>query len=256
ICTNEGNGRYATNMPDLHVAVMGMERIVRDLNSAAVILKLLGRFATGQRITQYVGFTHGPAACDGPKEVHLVIVDNGRTPILGSRYQEMLRCIRCGACLNVCPVFRLIGGQAFPGCYSGPMGSVLLPLQKGLKEAGEPARACTLCRMCMEVCPVRIPLTDLLLDLRNDLVAAGRTPVIERVGMYAASWIVQHPVLYRLTQKTIRFGFGPRSFEGWVRQLPSMAGKWTGVKDFPLPAEESFLEQRAREARRKGRGDG
>jgi L-lactate dehydrogenase complex protein LldF len=247
VCTNEGNGRYVVGFPRIYTAVMGIERIVKDLDSAAVILKVLARFATGQRITQYVNFTRAPGGGDGPEAVHLVLLDNGRSGILGTRYRQMLRCIRCGACLNVCPVFRYIGGQSFPGTYSGPMGAVLLPLQKGLDEAGQPSKACSLCRMCTEVCPVRIPLSELLLELRYDLVSTGRTGRLERLLMTAGAWVLRHPRVYRASQKLFRFAMKPRSHENWVNNLPSLAGKWTEAKDFPLPAKKSYLEERSDE---------
>jgi L-lactate dehydrogenase complex protein LldF len=243
ICTNEGNGRYVAGLPKVYLAVMGIERIVRDMASAAVILKLLGRFATGQRITQYVNIIGGPSAPDGPEHVHLVILDNGRSRILGMRYWQMLRCIRCGACLNACPVFRRIGGQAFPGCYSGPMGSVLLPLQLGLDRAGSTAKACSLCRLCDTVCPVRIPLSEFLLELRADLASSGRGTIQERAAMGLAAWIMEHPLLYRLSQRALRAVLAPLGRSGWVGRLPALPGRWTGVKDLPLPARRSYLSQ-------------
>jgi len=247
ICTNEGNGRYVAGLPRIYVAVMGLERIVRDGPDAAVILKLLARFATGQRITQYVNVARGPCAHDGPEQVHLVIVDNGRSRILGGDKWSMLRCIRCGACLNVCPVFRYIGGQSFPGCYSGPMGKVLLPLQKGLEIAGGPPKACSLCGVCGDVCPVKIPLPELLLELRNDLAEGGHGSVMERMGMKLGAWVFQHPLVYRLAQRVARFGLRPFGKEGWVEKLPSIPGEWTRVKDLPLPAKRSYLARRARQ---------
>ncbi len=247
ICTNEGNGRYVAGLPRIYVAVMGLERIVRNGPDAAVILKLLARFATGQRITQYVNVVRGPCGSDGPEQVHLVIVDNGRTGILGSDKWSMLRCIRCGACLNVCPVFRYIGGQSFPGCYSGPMGKVLLPLQKGLEIAGGPPKACSLCGVCEEVCPVRIPLPDLLLELRGDLAAGGHGSLTERIGMKVGAWVFQHPLVYRMAQRVVRFGLKPFGKEGWIDRLPSIGGEWTRVKDLPLPAKESYLSRAARQ---------
>jgi len=245
--TNEGNGRYVAGLPNVYLAVMGIERIVRDMQSAAVILKLLGRFATGQRITQYVNLVRGPSAPDGPEHVHLVILDNGRSRILGTRYRQMLRCIRCGACLNICPVFRRIGGQSFPGCYSGPMGSVLLPLQLGLDRAGSTAKACSLCRACDTVCPVRIPLSEFLLALRNDIARSGRGGFREKTGMSLAAWVMRHPYLYRLSQRALGAALGPLGRSGWVRRLPALPGRWTQVKDLPLPAKRSYLSQTMKE---------
>ncbi|MBU1701973.1 MAG: iron-sulfur cluster-binding protein [Candidatus Eisenbacteria bacterium] len=242
ICTNEGNGRFVTTMPQVYVAVMGMERIVQDIDSAGVILKLLAKFATGQRLTQYVNIMQGPGDDEGPRHVHLVILDNGRSRILGSRYRSMLRCIRCGACLNACPVFKQIGGHPYSGCYSGPMGSVLLPLLEGLKQAGDATKACSLCRLCNEVCPVKIPLADHIVALRSDMVKAGITDRLERVSMAAASRILRHPQGYRWGRKFMRSILRLRSHAGWVRDLPSIPGRWTREKDLPLPAPESFIE--------------
>lgn len=243
VCTNEGNGRYVMGLPRVYLGVMGIERIVQDADSAAVVLKMLGKFATGQRITQYVNIVKGPGAVNGPEHVHLVILDNGRNQILGTKYWKMLRCIRCGACLNACPVFKHIGGQSFPGCYSGPMGMVLLPLLMGLKKTGSLPKACSLCSICSEICPVKIPLPDLILELRNDLVRTGYCSILEKMAMAAGAWVLQHPMLYRLGQRVIRLGLRPASKAGWVKWLPSIPGQWTKVKDLPLPAKKSFLSE-------------
>ena len=176
IVTNEGNARMCTSMPPVHVAIMGMERVVGTWDELAVILSLLARSATGQKLTQYTSLINGPKRAgeiDGPTESHLVILDNGRSNILGTRYQAALHCIRCGACLNVCPVYRQLGGHAYDPVYSGPIGAVLLPLIKGTAEAGELAHASTLCGACYEACPVKIPLHDLLLRLRQDYAEEG-----------------------------------------------------------------------------------
>jgi L-lactate dehydrogenase complex protein LldF len=177
--TNEGNARMCTSLPRVHVALMGMERVVGTWDELAVMLALLGRSATGQKLTQYTTLISGPrreGEFDGPDESHLVILDNGRSNILGTRYQSALRCIRCGACLNVCPVFRQVGGHAYDPVYSGPIGAVINPLLRGTERAGELAHASTLCGACTEVCPVRIPLHDHLVRLRQDYAGeeAGR----------------------------------------------------------------------------------
>jgi L-lactate dehydrogenase complex protein LldF len=181
LCTvsNEGNARMCTSLPRVHVALMGMERVVASWDELAVMLALLGRSATGQKLTQYTTFLNGPrrpAELDGPDESHLVILDNGRSGILGTRYQSALRCIRCGACLNVCPVFRQVGGHAYDPVYSGPIGAVINPLLRDDPQAAELAHASTLCGACTEACPVRIPLHDLLVRLRQDYARedAGR----------------------------------------------------------------------------------
>lgn len=240
-CTNEGNARFVMTWPKVYVGIMGIERIVKNTDSLAVILKLLARFATGQRITQYTNFVKGPCLSDGPETIHLVLLDNGRSNILNSKYWQMLRCIRCGSCLNVCPVFRNIGGDSFPGTYSGPMGTVLLPLFKGFKETGNLPAACSVCGLCTETCPVKIPLHDFLLELRYDLSKTRYAGFIDKIAMSLTSWVMRHPLLYRLGQRFMRLVLLPFSRSGWVRWLPSVPGKWTKVKDLPLPAKRSFI---------------
>ena len=170
IVTNEGNGRVVTSLPRVHIAIMGRERVVETWEQFDVMLALLPRAATGQQITTYVNMVTGPrrpGETDGPDEFHLVILDNGRSDILGTEFQEILHCIRCGACLNVCPVFRQIGGHGYGWVYSGPVGAVLTPLLNRAEEAGELQDASSLCGACWEACPVKIPLQDLLLGLRR-----------------------------------------------------------------------------------------
>lgn len=258
-CTNEGNGRYVMEWPKVYLAIMGIERIVQDADCAAVILKLLARFATGQRITQYTNLVKGLSSMERPEYVHLVLLDNGRSRILASKYWQMLRCIRCGACLNVCPVFRHIGGQCFPTCYSGPMGTVLSPLLMGLKNAGTVPKACSVCGICNQVCPVKIPLTDLLYELRNDLAESKYGSLLEKSAMSIGAFILRHPALYRLAQKIMRLVLLPLSKSGWVKWMPSVPGRWTKVKDLPLPSSKSFLARKRtnnlQDTRRDSRGE-
>ena len=258
-CTNEGNGRYVMEWPKVYLAIMGIERIVQDADCAAVILKLLARFATGQRITQYTNLVKGRSSMERPEYVHLVLLDNGRSRILASKYWQMLRCIRCGACLNVCPVFRHIGGQCFPTCYSGPMGTVLSPLLLGLKKAGIVPKACSICGICNQVCPVKIPLTDLLCELRNDLAESKYGSLLEKSAMNVGAFVLGHPVLYRLAQKIMRLVLLPLSKNGWVKWMPSIPGRWTKVKDLPLPSRKSFLAGKrtnnSQDTRRDSRGE-
>jgi L-lactate dehydrogenase complex protein LldF len=209
ICTNEGNGRLVSSVPPVHVAIMGMERLVPTTGDLAVLLKLLARSGTGQRLTVYTTLVTGPRRpdeADGPEELHVVILDNGRTNLLRGRYREMLACIRCGACLNVCPVYRKSGGAAYGPVYSGPMGAVLLPLLVGLGEAPSLPHASSLCGACTAACPVKIPLHELLLDLRRDLVAERVAPWPERVGFWLWSWAWSRPIGYRLSTRLARLG--------------------------------------------------
>ena len=175
--TNEGNGRLVASLPKVHIAITGIERLVPKLADLAPLLGLLGRSGTGQRLTSYTHLVTGPrreGEEDGPEELHVVLLENGRRNLLGTKYEEMLACIRCGACLNVCPVYRRTAGEAYGPVYSGPMGAVLVPLLVGLGNAPSLPHASSLCGACTEACPVKIPLHELLLELRRDLVEQPR----------------------------------------------------------------------------------
>jgi L-lactate dehydrogenase complex protein LldF len=209
LVTNEGNGRLVSSLPRVHVAILGMERLVPTLGELAVLLKLLARSGTGQPLTTYTTLITGPrrpGEQDGPEELHVVILDNGRSNLRRGRYTEMLACIRCGACLNVCPVYRKSGGGAYGPVYSGPMGAVLAPLLVGLEHAPALPHASSLCGACTAACPVKIPLHELLLDLRRDLVADGVTPRSERLAFTLWSLAWSRPWAYRLSTLLARLG--------------------------------------------------
>jgi L-lactate dehydrogenase complex protein LldF len=207
LVTNEGNGRLVSSLPRVHIALMGMERLVADLSDLSVLLRLLARSGTGQRLSVYTTLLTGPRRSgeeDGPDELHVVIVDNGRSNLLGTHYREMLACIRCGACLNVCPVYRKAGGASYGPVYSGPMGAVLLPLLVGLEQAPSLPHASSLCGACTDACPVKIPLHELLLELRKDLVEGGVAPWWERLAfaLWSLAWSSPHG--YRLSTAAAR----------------------------------------------------
>lgn len=229
LVTNEGNGRMVTSVPKTHVAVMGMERVVETWEQLDLMLSLLVRGATGQSLSTYVTSVTGPrrpGEVDGPDEFHLVILDNGRSDLLGTEYQEMLHCIRCGACLNVCPVYRQIGGHAYGWVYSGPMGAVLTPLLHKAEEAGELAGASTLCGACWQACPVKIPLQDMLLALRRDK-AAHAGPVEKAVWRgWASAW--SHPSTYRASTRLASTA---------ASMVPEWAAPkaWTAGRELPRP---------------------
>jgi L-lactate dehydrogenase complex protein LldF len=232
LVTNEGNGRLVSALPRVHVAVMGMERVVPALADLAVLLRLLARSATGQKLSVYTTLITGPRRAgerDGPEELHVVILDNGRSNLLGGRYQEMLNCIRCGACLNVCPVYRKAGGGAYGPVYSGPMGAVLVPLLVGLERAPALPHASSLCGACTAACPVKIPLHELLLELRRDLVEREVAPATERLGFALWSLAWSRPWSYRLSTALARLGeplaarFGPGRTWASGRALPRFA---------------------------------
>ncbi len=232
LVTNEGNARLVSSLPRVHVAVMGMERLVATLADLSVCLRLLARSATGQKLSTYTTLVTGPrrpGESDGPEELHVVILDNGRSELVGGRYKEMLACIRCGACLNVCPVYRKTGGAAYGPVYSGPMGAVLAPLLAGLEQAPALPHASSLCGACTEACPVKIPLHELLLELRADLVERGVASRWERLAMTLWSLAWSRPLGYRVSTSLARLGqplaglVGPGRAWGAGRALPPLA---------------------------------
>jgi L-lactate dehydrogenase complex protein LldF len=249
LVTNEGNGRMSTTLPPAHVVVMGMERLVPDWRSLEPVLTMLTRAGTGERATTYVSAITGPRRegdVDGPEELHVVIVDNGRSRLLGTKYQSVLHCIRCGYCADCCPVYRTMGGHAYESPYTGPIGAVLTPLLDGLEGHDHLPFASTLCGACQAACPAKVPLADLLLDLREDVVRAHRAPGAWRLGFKAFAALSQRPrawelalaALGRLTPLVVREGT-PRL------DLPLVRG-WTDSRDLPRPAPVSFRRGWAR----------
>ncbi len=238
LVTNEGNGRLVTSLPPVHVVVMGMERIVADWHQADLILALLTRAATGQPITSYVSVTGGPRAVGddaGPAELHVVVVDNGRSALLGEEAHEILACIRCGACLNVCPVFRQVGGHAYGATYPGPMGAVLTPLlDASTPGAGAVADASTLCGACNDVCPVGIPLTDLILAMRRRHAASAGTATRAGWKAWAAAW--SSPAGYRASTRAATAGRGLTR----LAALVPPGRRWAQGRTVPTPADRTF----------------
>jgi len=230
LVTNEGNGRLVSTLPRVHVAILGLERLVRTTSDLAVVLQLLARSGTGQRLTTYTTLLTGPrreGEQDGPEELHVIVLDNGRSALRGTRYAEMLNCIRCGACLNVCPVYRKSGGAAYGPVYSGPMGAVLVPL---LARAPDLPHASSLCGACTEACPVKIPLHELLLELRRDLVESRTAPWRERIAFTLWSWAWASPLGYRLSTALGRLGqpLAPLLARSWAkgRTLPRLQRRY------------------------------
>lgn len=244
--TNEGNADLGNTLPRVHIVVAGMEKIVPTLEDTGVLLRLLGRSATGQPMTAYTTFASGPRRAgdlDGPEEFHVVLVDNGRSRMLGGDFRPMLRCIRCGACLNHCPVYAAVGGHAYGSVYSGPMGAVLTPLSTGLDAAPDLPNACTLNGRCQDVCPVEIPLPALLRRLRDYQYDRRVMPVTTRWGLTLWAWVARRPRLYQsLTLWGIRLLHRLGRRRGAFRRLP-LAGGWTGVRDLPTPAGGTFQQQ-------------
>jgi len=245
LVTNEGNGRLCTTLPRIHVAVTGIEKVVATLEDATTLLRLLPRAATGQSITNYVSVLtgiKGEGDSDGPEHFHIVLLDNGRSRLLGTELQPMLRCIRCGACMNHCPVYQSIGGHAYGWVYPGPMGAILTPAFAGLEKALDLPHASTLCGACEEVCPVKIPLPDLLRHLREQQVEGHLRPWPERVALRTWAWLARRPSLYglgaRIVARTLRLFAGR---EGRLRHLPGVSG-WTRERDLPAPAGRTFRD--------------
>ncbi len=245
LVTNEGNGRLTTTAPRLHIALMGMERIVPTWEDAAVILEVLARSATGQRLSVYTNVITGPrhpADPDGPDEVHVVIIDNGRSDVLGGETAEILACIRCGACLNVCPVFRTVGGHAYGTVYSGPVGSIVTPGLQGMEPWWELPFASTLCGACEEVCPVRIQIPAMLLGLRRRAADEGRLPAWLEKGMGRYAKTAAEPRRWATAKRWASRLTGLISSGGWIRRLPGPGRSWTKYRDFPRPARQSFSQ--------------
>jgi L-lactate dehydrogenase complex protein LldF len=244
--TNEGNGRLTTTTPRVHVAVMGMERVVPGFVDLGVLLEVLARSATGQRLSVYTNIVSGPrrpGEPDGPDEFHLVIVDNGRSQLLGGALAEILTCIRCGACLNACPVFAAVGGHAYGSVYSGPVGAVVTPGLFGLDPWWDLPLASSLCGACLEACPVRIDIPRLLLELRAEVASAGKLPGWLGRGIRLYTAAATRPGRWRLMWKLAALGGGPLSREGWIARLPFQGSAWTDHRDFPRPAAESFHQR-------------
>jgi L-lactate dehydrogenase complex protein LldF len=240
LVTNEGNGGLVTSLPRVHVALLGMERLVPSLADLALLLQLLPRSATGQKLTSYTRIITGPRRAgesDGPEELHVVILDNGRSNLRRGAYKEMLACIRCGACLNVCPVYRKAGGGAYGPVYSGPMAAVLVPLLVGLERAPSLPHASSLCGACTAACPVKIPLHELLLDLRRDLAEQHVAPVRERLafGLWSYAW--SRPWLYRIATRLGRLALPLAGRAG-----PGRA--WTSGRVLPPLARRRFRDAR------------
>nr|MBN1228979.1 iron-sulfur cluster-binding protein [Anaerolineae bacterium] len=246
LATNEGNGRMVTTLPRVHIAIMGMERIVPTLDDLAVMLQLLGRSATGQKMTVYTSLINGPRRQGdphGPDAVHVIILDNGRTKALAGDLAEILYCIRCGACLNVCPVYKTIGGHAYGSVYPGPVGAIISPILGGIPAFADLPHASTLCGACQEVCPVRIDLPALLLRLRRDTVVEGQSPSWLRRGMQIYAKTASKPSRFSLATGVAALGTRLLGRD-WIRlPFPGPLAAWTRFRHFPVFARRIFQHQ-------------
>ena len=257
IVTNEGNGRLTTTLPRVHVALMGIERLVPTLADLGVMLQILGRSAMGQKLTVYTNIISGPRRAqgapggedgeggesDGPEHFHVVLVDNGRSRLLGGELAEILYCIRCGACLNACPVYQQIGGHAYGSVYPGPVGAVLTPGLRGLGEWSDLPQASSLCGACREVCPVRIDIPRMLLSLRDRSTKEGETPSWVTAGLWLLRYVAERPRLFRTAQRAARLASRAAARDGWIRFVPGHLARWTDRRDFPALASRSFMDR-------------
>ncbi len=257
---NEGNIRFSTTAPRVHVALVGIEKIIPHFGDLAVFLRLLARSGTGQKLSSYTSMLTGPRRPgeDGPEEMHVVLLDNGRVATLADeKMREALYCIRCGACLNACPVYRKIGGHAYGWVYSGPIGALVTPQLAGIEQARELPFASSLCGACREVCPVKINIPDLLLHLRGKAQQQSTAPeptadapVDERTSMRLWAWVMMRPRVYALATRLARLAQqlltsqGEGDVQKWIRRFPAApVARWTDGRDLPALAPKSFRER-------------
>ena len=250
IVTNEGNGDLTQILPRIHVVIAAIDKVVPTLEDVAQLLRVLARSATGQEMSVYTTLSTGPRHAgdpDGPEEYHVVILDNGRSAMLGTSFQDVLRCIRCGACMNHCPVYHAVGGHAYGWVYPGPIGAVLTPALIGVDKAGHLPNASTFCGRCEEVCPVRIPLPKLMRHWREREFERHLQPATIRSGLRLWGYFARRPALYRLATGIAMRAlalFGGKA--GRFRRLP-LAGNWTRHRDFPAPQGATFQARWRRE---------
>ncbi|HVV64963.1 MAG TPA: lactate utilization protein B [Rhizomicrobium sp.] len=248
IVTNEGNGDLTRLLPRTHIVLTGIEKVVADLDEVAVLLRLLTRSATGQEISSYVSIMSGPRereGGEGPTAFHVVLVDNGRSKLIGTEAQEVLRCIRCSACLNHCPIYGAVGGHAYGATYPGPIGAALNPAMIGLSAASHHVNASTFCGRCAEVCPVKIPLPTIMRHWRAREYAEGLQPRMQRMGLGLWAFAAKRPALYRLGARVAARLLRLLARDGAVRALPLMRG-WFAVRDFDAPEGRTFQERWAK----------
>ena len=253
IVTNEGNGDLTSTLPRIHIVIASIEKVVPTLEDASTILRLLARSATGQDITTYTTFATGPRRegdPDGPEAYHVVLLDNGRSEMLGSVFQDILRCIRCGACLNHCPVYGAIGGHAYNSVYPGPMGAVLTPALQGIDHARDLPNASTFCGRCEEVCPVSIPLPKMMRAWRERDFAKGNPPRKERLFLKLWAFAARRPRLYHALSGALMPFLARRGGKrGRLARLP-FGSSWTATRDLPAPQGKTFHQLYAKTKRR------
>ena len=254
IVTNEGNGDLTQTLPKVHIVLASIEKCVPTIEDCTSLLRVLARSATGQDFSVYTTFSTGarrPSDLDGPEEYHVILIDNGRTGMIGTEFQDMLRCIRCAACMNHCPVYGAVGGHAYGWVYPGPMGSVLTPGLLGVEKAGHLPNASTFCGKCESVCPVKIPLPKLMRHWREREFERHLSPAAIRNNLGLWAFFARRPSLYRLATRAAVLGMGWLGRKkGRFASLP-LAGGWTQGRDLPAPEGDTFFARYAR-AKRDG----
>ena len=243
LVTNEGNGRMVTSLPRIHVALMGVEKVIPSLTDLMVFLAILGRSATGQKLSVYTTLVRGPRRAtelEGPQEFHLVLLDNGRVGQIAGPLRESLYCLRCGACLNVCPVYRQIGGHAYGETYPGPIGILATAMLRGYDSVKDLAHASSLCGACEDVCPVKIQIPRMLVELRAELDRERIAPWLERAVFKVFAWVLTHPTAYRAAGALGRMAQKPFMRNGRLGTLPLFFRSWTERRDLPPITRKSF----------------
>jgi L-lactate dehydrogenase complex protein LldF len=246
LVTNEGNGRMVTSLPRVHVAVMGVEKVVPSFTDLMVFLAILAKSATGQKLSVYTSLVRGPrrgGELEGPEEFHLVLLDGGRIAQIAGPLREALSCLRCGACLNVCPVYRQIGGHAYGYTYPGPIGILLTAMLEGAPAVKDLAHASSLCGACADACPVRIDIPRMLIELRREVGDEKIAPRTERAAFALLAMLLRRPRLYRLAAKVGRILQRPFVRGGRIRGVPLVLGEWTRTRDLPAVAPRTFQER-------------
>lgn len=243
VVESEGNARMCLTLPRVLISLVGIEKIIPRLTDLEIFLQLLARSATGERMSPYTSIWTGTEEGDGPCEFHVVLLDNGRTiPLADPEARQTLHCIRCGACLNACPVYRQTGGHAYGSVYAGPIGAILTPQLQSLEHSKSLPYASSLCGACYEVCPVKINIPEVLIHLRTKLVQQGVAPFSEKLAMKAAAFALGDARRLQTAQKLIRIGQKPFEHEGMLTRLPGMMSGWTAVRDLVPVPEQSFRE--------------
>jgi L-lactate dehydrogenase complex protein LldF len=252
VVESEGNGRMCLTLPETLITVMGIEKVLPSFTDLDVFLRLLPRSSTGERMNPYTSLWTGVTEGDGPQDFHLVLLDNGRIRQLAGPLREALNCLRCGACLNVCPVYRQIGGHAYGYTYPGPIGILLTAMLNGPGSVKDLAHASSLCGACADACPVRIDIPKMLIELRREVDERGIAPRSERMVFKAFAWLLQRPALYRWSARLGRVLQRPLARGRRIRRVPLFFGEWTRTRDLPAIAPRTFQERWA-DLEREGR---